>query len=144
MAAGLCRTIGLTGVTTSVIAASVLVATPPWPRSGGLPAGSGACSLERRSARQGRSGGPANGGEIPVIFFPASGTVVGMLAPRQAALTDTAAIGAVVAANGAAGRQPPGAVVFATSARLLVGSLAAVRTVWLFEKTRTVIAARMR
>ena len=79
-----------------------------------------------------------------MIFFPASGTVVGMLASRQAALTDTAAIGTVAAANGAAGRQPPGAVVFATSARLLVGSLAAVRTVWLFEKTRTVIAARMR
>ncbi len=67
--------------------------SPRWRPCGRPSTGSGACSLERRSARQGRCGGPANGGEIPVIFFPAFGTVVGMLAPRQAALTDTAAIG---------------------------------------------------
>jgi hypothetical protein len=133
---------GLAGVTTSVIAAAFLVAAPPvatlWTtiyRVGAMFAGTAMGAV-------GALWGLSNGGSVPAVFFLIFGAVVGIVASQKAALTYAAAIGAVVAANGAAGRRPVGAIVLDTGAQLFVGTAAAVFTVWAFEKARAEVSAR--
>lgn len=141
LAVAICRWFGLISVTTAIIAATFLVSAPPVAalkttayRIIGMFAGTAIGAA-------GAYWGLSNDGQIPIAFFPAFGAIVGILATLKTELTYTVAIGAVVAANGASGRDPLDAVVIDTCAQLLIGSLVAVSAVWAFEKARAVVSA---
>ena len=132
----LCRTAGLEGASTGVIAASFLVAAPPVAtlrttayQVVGMFVGAALGTL-------GAIWGLANGHSVPSLFYLAFGAVVGVLASRKSALTYTSVIGAVVASSGAAGLHPLAEIVVDTSLQLVIGCTMAILTVWGFEAGR--------
>ncbi|WP_308916014.1 hypothetical protein [Jannaschia sp. LMIT008] len=137
--AGLCRMLGLTGVSTAVIAASFLVASAPV-------AALRATVLRVLALAMGAALGVVGGvlgqgadGVVPVWYFVVVGGVVGVMASHNATLIYTAAIAAVVAGAGATRTDPLATIVWETSLQLTLGTIVALAVVWLFEGARALL-----
>lgn len=79
---------------------------------------------------------PAAAHKVPILFYPGSGTVVGVMASRRAASTETVAVGAAVAASDARSEAPLRNVAIGPCLQLPIGYAVATTMVWTFEKSR--------
>lgn len=142
LSALLSRVAGQDGVATAVIAAAFLVGSPPMAalRVTGLRVLAMIAGAALGTA--GGAWGAAADGTVPAAFYAGLGVAVGLMAVRSATLIYTAAIASVVASAGAARTEPLGAVVADTCVQLVIGTVAALATVWAFETARAVWASR--
>lgn len=137
-----CRTAGLDGAATAIIAASFLVSSPPM---AALRATALRVIAMVAGAALGIAGalwGLAAGGSVPPAFHLVLGAVVGMLASRDATLIYTAAIAAVVASTGAEDTRPLSTTVLETCLQLIIGTMIALGVVWVYEMARAEWSAR--